>query len=68
MSKGTHTGKQRAAVADDGTMILYVKLDRETTGLLNDFIAGQLITPTNAAVTVAALREFIANHKPKRGA
>jgi hypothetical protein len=41
------------------TITLYVRLDRDTSDCLRAYIEAQDVAPSNAAVTIKALRTFL---------
>jgi hypothetical protein len=43
-------------------IILYVRLDKPTSAAFREFVDSQPVPPSNPAVTVKALHEFLAKH------
>lgn len=54
--------KPAPATDDAGLTALYVRLDQPTSDALRGFVASQLVPPSNAAVTLKALHEFLRRH------
>lgn len=51
-----------AAPAQDEPLNVYVRLDADTSAALVAFVAAQPVAPSNAAVCIKALHEFLTRH------
>jgi hypothetical protein len=62
MSTMSKQRKQKAPAAQDEPepVTVYVRLDAATSGALARFVGSQDVPPTNPAVVVKALHEFLA--------
>lgn len=61
--------KTKSEAAGQDPIILYVRLDADTSAALTEFLEAQPVAPERTAVTVKALREFLAHHGfwPRKG-